>query len=289
MSVSTPPIESIDYPAPAKLNLMLRVLGRRSDGYHELQTVFQFLDIHDRLSFKRREDEQIILHDDIPELPKTENLCYRAARQLQVTSGSSLGVEISLEKHLPMGGGLGGGSSDAATTLIALNRLWELSLNQTGLKKIALTLGADVPIFIHGHAAWAEGIGEQLTNLELPQSWYLVLQPACHVSTAEIFSQTDLTRHSPRIKIRAFLQGNCQNDCLPVVRRCHPEVAEAMDWLNQYADARLTGTGGCVFAAFADQQRARECLHELPAGLNGFVARGVNRSPLLEFIQPDEI
>ncbi|MCU7813660.1 MAG: 4-(cytidine 5'-diphospho)-2-C-methyl-D-erythritol kinase [Candidatus Thiodiazotropha sp. (ex Lucinoma kastoroae)] len=289
MSVSTPPIRSIAYPAPAKLNLMLRILGRRSDGYHELQTVFQFLDIHDRLRFKRRVDNKIILQDDIPGLPKKDNLCYRAARQLQMTSGSSQGVEIKLEKHLPMGGGLGGGSSDAATTLIALNRLWALSLNQAALKKIALTLGADVPIFIHGHAAWAEGIGEHLTNIELPQSWYLVLQPACHVSTAEIFNQADLTRHSPRIKIRAFLQGNYQNDCLPVVRRRHPEVAEAMDWLNQYADARLTGTGGCVFAAFADQQQAREHLHDLPAGLNGFIARGVNRSPLLEFLQPDEI
>jgi 4-diphosphocytidyl-2-C-methyl-D-erythritol kinase len=278
--------ENLVYPAPAKLNLMLRVTGRRSDGYHQLQTVFQFLDIHDRLKIKRRNDSQIILHDDTSDIPSTQNLCYRAAKLLQSISSSSQGAEITLEKRLPMGGGLGGGSSDAATTLMALNQLWGYPLNQSALKETALTLGADVPIFIHGKAAWAEGIGEKLTDIDLPETWYLVLQPPCHVSTAEIFRQPDLTRHSPRIKIRAFLQGDCRNDCLPVVRKCHPEVAQALDWLNQFADARLTGTGACVFAAFAEQQLAREMLQKKPASLNGFVARGINRSPLLEFFQP---
>jgi 4-diphosphocytidyl-2-C-methyl-D-erythritol kinase len=278
--------ENLVYPAPAKLNLMLRVTGRRSDGYHQLQTVFQFLDIHDRLKIKRRNDSQIILHDNQSDIPSSQNLCYRAARRLQSISGSSQGAEITLEKQLPMGGGLGGGSSDAATTLMALNRLWGYPLSQSALKETALTLGADVPIFIHGKAAWAEGIGEELTDIDLPETWYLVLQPPCHVSTAEIFSQPDLTRHSPRIKIRAFLQGDCRNDCLPVVRRRHPEVAQALDWLNQFADARLTGTGACVFAAFAEQQLARDLLQRKPASLNGFVARGINRSPLLEFFQP---
>ncbi|MGD8912226.1 MAG: 4-(cytidine 5'-diphospho)-2-C-methyl-D-erythritol kinase [Candidatus Thiodiazotropha sp.] len=279
--------ESRLYPAPAKLNLMLRITGRRSDGYHQLQTVFQFLDIHDRIEIKRRDDDQIILHDDIHNIPPSQNLCYRAARQLQLASDSCQGAEITLKKHLPMGGGLGGGSSDAATTLVALNQLWGLSLNQAELKKIALTLGADVPIFIHGKAAWAEGIGEELTDIDLPEKWYLVLQPPCHISTGEIFSQPDLTRNSPRITIRAFLQGDCRNDCLPLVRKRHPEVAQALDWLNQFADARLTGTGACVFAAFADQQLARNLLQEKPTSLNGFVARGINHSPLLEFSSPN--
>lgn len=279
--------ENLAYPAPAKLNLMLRITGRRGDGYHQLQTVFQFLDLHDRLRFKRRNDNQIILHDDLSDVSPADNLCYRAAQQLQSVGGSDQGVEITLEKRLPMGGGLGGGSSDAATTLLVLNQLWGLALKQPELKQIALTLGADVPIFIHGHAAWAEGVGEELTDIDLPEKWYLVLQPACHVSTAEIFNQPDLTRHSPRIKIRAFLQGDCQNDCLPVVRRRHPEVAQALDWLNQFADARLTGTGACVFAAFADQQSARALLQKKPASLNGFVARGINHSPLLGLLQPE--
>ncbi|MEW8402627.1 MAG: 4-(cytidine 5'-diphospho)-2-C-methyl-D-erythritol kinase [Candidatus Thiodiazotropha sp.] len=279
--------ENLAFPAPAKLNLMLRIIGRRGDGYHQLQTVFQFLDIHDQLRFRPRNDGRIVLHDNLSDLARTENLCYRAALELQRLSGSRLGVEIRLQKQLPMGAGLGGGSSDAATTLMVLNRLWNLSLSPPELMKIALGLGADVPVFIHGHAAWAEGVGEELTDIELPENWYLLLQPACHVSTADIFSQPDLTRNSPRITIRAFLQGNCHNDCLPVVRRRHPEVAQALDWLNQYADARLTGTGACVFAAFADRQSAQDLLAKRPASLDGFVARGANRSPLKELLQPE--
>ncbi len=279
--------QSLSFPAPAKLNLMLRILGRRGDGYHRLQTVFQFLDIHDRLHFKRRNDGRIVLHHRLNGLSPQQDLCYRAARALQAASATALGAEISLEKRLPLGGGLGGGSSDAATTLVALNRLWDLSLTESELKQIALNLGADVPVFIHGRAAWAEGIGEELSDIDIPENWYLVLQPACHVSTAEIFNQADLTRHSPRITIRAFLQGDHRNDCLSVVRGRHPEVAQALDWLNQFADARLTGTGACVFAAFADQQSAYDLFHQKPSDLNGFVARGANRSPLLELLQPE--
>ena len=276
------------WPAPAKLNLMLRIVGRRADGYHELQTVFQFLDFADELLFRLRDDRQILLQDPLPGVPVESDLCYRAALALQRACDCRNGVEITLHKRLPMGGGLGGGSSDAATTLVALNRLWGCDLDDRQLREIGLQLGADVPIFIHGRAAWAEGVGEQLTDIDPPPAWYLILVPDCHVSTAEIFAQPDLTRHSPRIKIRDFLKGDSRNDCLPVVRRRHPRVAAALDWLNRFAEARLTGTGACVFAAFADEQHARAALQALPKELEGFVARGINRSPLLERLQRDE-
>ncbi|MEJ2591367.1 MAG: 4-(cytidine 5'-diphospho)-2-C-methyl-D-erythritol kinase [Candidatus Thiodiazotropha sp.] len=278
---------SSGWPAPAKLNLMLRIVGRRADGYHELQTVFQFLDLGDELCFRLRDDSKILLLDPLDGVPAESDLCYRAARALQRACDCRTGVEIGLRKHLPMGGGLGGGSSDAATTLVALNRLWGCDLDTHTLRAIGLDLGADVPVFIHGHAAWAEGVGEQIMDLDPPVAWYLVLVPDCHVSTAEIFTQPDLTRHSPRIKIRDFLEGDSRNDCLPVVRRRHPRVAAALDWLNQFADARLTGTGACVFAAFADEQHARQAHRSLPEDLDGFVARGVNRSPLLDRLSHD--
>jgi 4-diphosphocytidyl-2-C-methyl-D-erythritol kinase len=273
------------WPAPAKLNLMLRVVGQREDGYHELQTVFQFIERQDELDFRLRDDGEIRLLSPAPGVPPETDLCYRSARALQQATGTRLGADITLHKRLPMGGGLGGGSSDAATTLVALNQLWGTGLTQTQLQSIGLRLGADVPIFIHGHAAWAEGIGEQFQPLEPPEHWYLILIPDCHVSTAEIFAQSDLTRHSPRIKIRDFLGGDSRNDCLPVVRRRHPQVAAALDWLNQYAAPRLTGTGACVFAAFDDGQQARAAHRALPANLEGFVTRGINRSPLLERLQ----
>jgi 4-diphosphocytidyl-2-C-methyl-D-erythritol kinase len=276
------------WPAPAKLNLMLRITGRRDDGYHLLQTVFQYLDIQDELIFHPREDSEIRLLTPIDGVPESSNLCVRAAIALQQTTGLDSGVTIELRKRLPMGGGLGGGSSDAATTLVALNHLWGCGLEQERLCSIGLQLGADVPIFIHGQAAWAEGVGEDFTPIEPPESYYLVLVPPSHVSTAEIFAQPDLTRSSPGIKIRDFLQGDSRNDCLPVVRRRHPEVAEALDWLNQYAEARLTGTGACVFAAFADEQEARSAYEARPAGVEGFVTRGINRSPLLDRLQRDE-
>lgn len=264
---------------------MLRIVGRRADGYHNLQTVFQFLDRHDQLEFLLRDDGEIILHNDLTEVPAEQNLCFRAAQKLQSLSETSYGVEITLHKSLPIGGGLGGGSSDAASTLVALNQLWGLGLNKNQLMSIGLSLGADVPIFIHGAAAWAEGVGDEITDIELPESWFLVLHPPCHVSTANIFRQPDLTRNSPRIKIRAFLEGDNRNDCLPVVRRHHPEVAEAMDWLNRHARARLTGTGACLFAQFAERRQADEVLDQLPSEIEGFVARGLNRSPLLDQFQ----
>ncbi|MGD8910620.1 MAG: 4-(cytidine 5'-diphospho)-2-C-methyl-D-erythritol kinase [Chromatiales bacterium] len=271
------------WPAPAKLNLMLRVVGRRADGYHELQTVYQFIDRQDELSFEPRDDGEIRLLNPLPGVPPESDLCYRAARALQQATAIRLGVDISLQKNLPMGGGLGGGSSDAATTLVALNRLWHTGLDSQALQSIGLRLGADVPIFIHGLAAWAEGIGEEFEPLEPATDWYLILLPDCQVSTGEIFAQRDLTRHSPRIKIRDFLGGDSRNDCLPVVRRRHPQVAAALDWLNQFAEPRLTGTGACVFAAFDDEQQAQAAHRALPANLKGFVARGINRSPLLDF------
>ncbi len=272
--------ETLSWPAPAKLNLMLRIVGQRTDGYHELQTVFQFIDRHDQLGFALREDAQITLQSDLRSVSAEDNLCVRAARLLQSRAGTRLGADIRLHKVLPLGGGLGGGSSDAATTLVALNRLWRLDFDIETLKEMGLSLGADVPIFIHGQAAWAEGIGEALTDLDPPEPWYLVVVPPCHVSTAEIFRHPDLTRHSPRIKIRAFLQGNNRNDCLEVVRKRHPEVARALDWLNQHADARLTGTGACLFAAFSDRGQAEQALTQIPDDLEGFIARGLNRSPL---------
>ncbi|MBA1443473.1 MAG: 4-(cytidine 5'-diphospho)-2-C-methyl-D-erythritol kinase [Gammaproteobacteria bacterium] len=273
--------ESIAWPAPAKLNLMLRIVGRRLDGYHELQTVFQFLDLRDELHFQPRSDGRILLSTPLPGVPWETDLTVRAANLLKQYKKPAQGVTISIDKHLPMGGGLGGGSSDAATTLVALNQIWETGLDHATLAELGFTLGADVPIFIHGRAAWAEGIGETLTDLDLPQPWYLVLAPDCHVSTAEIFSAPDLTRNSPRIKIRDFLEGDRRNDCLSVVRRRYNKVAAALDWLDQFAPAQMTGTGACVFAAFSDASTAQAVHNRLPADLVGFVARGINRSPLL--------
>ena len=273
------------WPAPAKLNLMLRICGRREDGYHELQTVFQFISRQDRLVFSPREDGEIILRNPIQGVPPSADLTFRAAQLLQQVTHCRMGIEVSLAKCVPLGGGLGGGSSDAATTLVALNQIWQTGLSHAQLAKLGATLGADIPVFIHGHAAWAEGIGEKLTAIELPEPWYLVLTPACHVATAEIFAAPDLTRNSPRIKIRDFLQGFGVNDCLPVVLKRHPEVAAALDWLDRYAEARLTGTGACVFAAFTDRVAAEAVYNQLPDNLHGFVARGINRSPLLDKIQ----
>ncbi|RDH83203.1 MAG: 4-(cytidine 5'-diphospho)-2-C-methyl-D-erythritol kinase [endosymbiont of Escarpia spicata] len=273
--------ESISWPAPAKLNLTLRIVGRRPDGYHELQTVFQFLDLQDELRFQPRSDGRIVLATPLPGVTPETDLTVRAANLLKQHTKPAQGVTISIDKHLPMGGGLGGGSSDAATTLVALNQIWETGLDNATLAGLGLTLGADVPIFIHGRAAWAEGIGETLTDLDLPQPWYLVLAPDCHVSTAEIFSAPDLTRNSPRIRIRDFLEGDRRNDCLSVVRRRYNKVAAALDWLDQFAPAQMTGTGACVFAAFSDASIAESALNRLPADFVGFVARGINRSPLL--------
>lgn len=266
--------------APAKLNLMLRVIGRRPDGYHQLQTVFQFIDRCDRLTFTPRADGRIERLDGPADVPPAADLVVRAARALQRHTGCGRGADIRLDKRLPMGGGLGGGSSDAATTLHALNQLWGLDLTTAELAGIGLGLGADVPVFVHGFAAWGEGVGEDLVPVDLPESWYLVLVPPCHVSTAAVFNDPDLTRNSPPITIAGFLAGDCRNDCLDVVLPRYPEVAAALQWLAGYAEARLTGTGGCVFAAFSSAAAAEQVRALAPAGLGAFVARGCNRSPL---------
>ncbi len=270
------------WPAPAKLNLMLRVVGRRPDGYHLLQTVFQFLDRWDEIRFRVREDGVISRTFDLSGVPEEQDLACRAARLLQGAGGTSLGAEIELRKRLPMGAGLGGGSSDAATVLVALNRIWGTGLSTDRLAQLGLQLGADVPVFVRGSAAWAEGVGEKLTPLELPEQWYLVVIPDCHVSTAAIFSDPRLTRDSPRITIADFFSGSRGNDCLPVVIRRHPEVAEAHRWLERFAESGLSGTGAAVFAVFSDRDAAREVLDRLPAHFSGFVARGLNRSPLFD-------
>jgi len=267
--------------APAKLNLCLRIVGRRADGYHELQTAFQFLDVADRLYFNIRQDGLITRTIELPGVALEEDLCIRAAKALQHEAGIPSGVDITLEKHLPMGGGLGGGSSDAATVLVALNQLWHCGFDTQRLAAIGLTLGADVPVFVHGHAAWGEGIGEQLTPLNLPESWYVVLVPPCHVSTAAIFAAPELTRNSLRIKIGDFLAGESTNDCLPLVCAKYPEVAQAIDWLSGYGLARLTGTGACVFAAFSSPAEAAAVCLKAPARMSPFVAKGKNQSPLL--------
>ncbi len=272
------------WPAPAKLNLMLRITGLRADGYHELQTIFQFLDLSDELKFRIRQDKSIKC-TGIPELDDKNNLIVHAAQLLQASTHTHLGSDIHIHKKLPMGGGLGGGSSDAATTLLALNRLWGTGLETAQLAELGLQLGADVPVFVHGQSAWAEGIGEKISPISLPEPWYLVLTPPVHVSTGEIFCDSRLTRDADRIKIRDFLAGQHDNDCLPIVRNRYPEVADALDWLGNYADARLTGTGACIFAEFQSQKEAEALLNKAPAGLTGFVARGLNQSPVKELLK----
>ncbi len=274
------------WPAPAKLNLMLRVLGRRPDGYHRLQTVFQFIDRADRLWLESRRDGAIRRLVPIPGVDEGHDLTVRAALALKAAAGCALGADIRLHKVLPMGGGLGGGSSDAATVLVALNRLWGLDLEQDALARVALSLGADVPVFVLGRAAWAEGVGEQLTPVDLAEPWYLVLVPPVQVSTAAVFVHPGLTRDSRPVKLADFIQGDRRNDCLAVVRGGYPAVADALDWLSSdqvqsRGGGRLTGTGGCCFAEIASRELAQVALQRVPAGLDAFVARGLNRSPLL--------
>ena len=275
------------WPAPAKLNLFLHVTGRRADGFHELQTVFQFLDYADELRFEINDTGEIRQRAPIPGIADEDELCLRAARALQRQSGTGQGVTIDLTKHIPAGGGLGGGSSDAATTLIALNRLWGLGLSIDALAEIGLGLGADIPVFIHGRAAWAEGIGERLQPVELDQPWYLVLCPGVSISTAAVFSDPELTRDSPAITIRAFREGSTRNDLENLVRKRYPEVDKTLGWMARYGQPRMTGTGACVFMPVEEQQRGEELLAmalqqagELATGLTGFVAKGRNRHPL---------
>lgn len=275
------------WPAPAKLNLTLRILGRRADGYHLLQTLFQFLDRGDELHPTVREDGQVHLLTPVPGVPEEANLVVRAARRLQAATGCRLGVDLRLDKRLPQGGGLGGGSSDAATTLVALNRLWGTGLGEDELATLGLALGADVPVFVRGRAAWGEGVGDRLTPVTVPETWFLVLTPPCVVTTADVFRHPKLTRNSPSITIADFFSGDDRNDCLEVVREVHPPVARALAWLDGFAKARLTGTGACVFARFSSQAEAEAVLLQAPPDLAGFVARGLNRSPLLDRLAVD--
>jgi 4-diphosphocytidyl-2-C-methyl-D-erythritol kinase len=276
----------LPWPAPAKLNLFLHILGRRPDGYHELQTCFQFVDLCDEISLEVRADGRIRRVAAIADVAEEADLCVRAARALQSAAGCALGADIGVLKRIPMGGGLGGGSSDAATCLVALNHLWQLRWPIDDLAALGLKLGADVPVFVRGRAAWAEGIGERLTPLYPPEAPsetnYLILKPNIGVSTAEVFQDIELTRNSAPITIHGFLASGGRNDCLSVVRRRYPEVARALDWLSGYGPARLTGTGACVFMACETWARGGEILRELPPGWNGFLVRGLNDSPLLE-------
>jgi len=272
--------------SPAKLNLFLHITGQRGDGYHELQTLFQLLDWGDRLQFKSDNSGEISLHGADLGIPAEQNLIVKAAQALPRNT-SKQGVSIHLEKRIPEGGGLGGGSSNAASTLLAMNYLWNLQLGDKALQKIGAKLGADVPVFVAGHTAWAEGIGEFLTPVELPETWYLVIAPGCHVSTAEIFSNEQLTRNTSPIKMAAFFEGNSRNDCQQLVRNLHKEVDNALNWLDNFGTAKLTGTGACVFASFDDEQAATSALSELPESMSGFVARGINTSPVLnELVGP---
>ncbi len=273
------------WPAPAKLNLFLHITGRREDGYHLLQSVFQFLDYGDEIAIEVREDGVIRRLSELPGVPEEQDLVIRAARLLRERSGCGLGADIRVLKRLPMGGGLGGGSSDAATVLVALNRLWGLNLGEDELAELGLSLGADVPVFVRGRAAWAEGVGEHLLPVELPEPWFLVIAPAVTVATAAVFNDPELTRDCPPITIRDFLEGRGGNVCEALVRKRHPEVDEAMQWLGRYAEPRLTGTGGCLFARFDDEAAAREVLSRLPDGWQGFVAQGKNRSPLMSRVE----
>ena len=281
----------ISWPAPAKLNLFLHITGQRPDGYHSLQTVFQFLDYSDELTFADTDDGEISRALPVPGVTEEADLCVRAARLLQTAAGVTQGVRIQLHKRLPLGGGLGGGSSDAATTLLALNELWRLNWPLNELAALGLKLGADIPVFIHGHAAWAEGIGEILTPMEPVSTWYVVIVPPVAVSTARVFTafadagrERQLTHHSPAITIRDFHAGRAHNDLAPVVRRLYPEVDKALKWLSSFGAAKMTGSGACVFLAVASLDQGHAVLSALRisglASYTGFVAQGINIHPI---------
>ena len=285
------------WPAPAKLNLCLHVTGRRADGYHELQTLFQLIDLTDELAFEpsipgeiERVDDALAVSGALAAVPSSQDLCVRAARALEALARDQFGrqvpgVRIRVRKRIPMGGGLGGGSSDAATTLLALNRLWGLALPAETLARLGVGLGADVPVFIHGVNALGEGVGERLTPLELPEKWFLVIHPGVHVPTAAVFQAPELTRNSPVLTIPALLASGGRNDCEPVVRERYRDVAAAIDWLARFAPARLTGTGSCIFASFDSAAAAERVAARVPDDWRAWVVRGLSRSPMLERLQ----
>jgi len=264
--------------APAKLNLFLHITGRRTDGYHQLQTLFQFVDLADELTFYDRTDTEIVLHNPAAGWEMQQDLSVRAAKLLQPYCSQPRGVTIDRVKRIPVGAGLGGGSSDAATTLIALNQRWNLGLARNHLAELGLQLGADVPVFVLGRSAWAEGIGEQLTPVQLPSSWYLIVIPDCHISTAQIFDAEELTRNSPAITIRAYLTGEADttgNNCLPVVLQRFPPVKLVYEWLQQHANVRLSGTGAALFCEFDSAAEAKQLQGKLPTGWQNFVVSSI--------------
>ncbi len=266
--------------SPAKLNLMLHITGRRADGYHLLQTVFQFIGLYDRIEFKLTSDDRIIRQASQTEVPEQEDILIKTARLLQQRYKVDAGVSISVDKHIPLGGGLGGGSSNAATCLLVLNRLWELGLDLEQLGEIGLELGADVPVFLGGRAAWAGGIGEELQPIELETPTYLVIHPGISVSTAQIFNSEELTRNCDAITIRAFLDGSGINVCEPVVCKLYPQVAEAINWLSHYSPTRMSGTGACVFAGFDSLEQAEAVKLQIPRQWAAFIAPAMNRNPV---------
>lgn len=278
-------MQQLTLPAPAKLNLFLHILGRRVDGYHQLQTLFQFLDLADDITITVRDDGKLNLLTPFAGLADCDNLAIKAAKILQLATNTSLGADISIHKCLPMGGGVGGGSSNAATVLHGLNILWQTRLSNEKLAELGLQLGADVPVFVHGQAAWAEGVGEQLTPVVLPEPWFILVKPNCHISTAEIFQHPDLTRDSDPITVAAYLQRGARNDCEAIVRKRYPEVDKVFKLLNNLAPTRLTGTGACLFAEFADKNSAERAFKQLPDDLQAFLARGCNQSILHKHLQ----
>ncbi len=275
----------LSLPAPAKLNLMLHIVGRRADGYHLLETVFQFLDYADTLHFSARDDGEIILHSTIDGVAHDDNLIVRAARLLQTESQSKLGADIWLDKKLPVGGGIGGGSSNAATTLVGLNHLWQTQLSLEKLAELGLSLGADVPVFVLGRAAFAQGIGEKLEPVDLAEPWYLVAVPPVSISTAKIFSDPCLTRDTPVTNMRTVLKQSGHNDCQAVVEKRYPEVRNALILLNKFVEARLTGTGSCIFGGFPNEQQAAKVATQISESLPSFVAQGANISMLHRALQ----
>lgn len=283
-------MNKLTLPSPAKINRFLHIVGRRDDGYHLLQTLFQFIDIGDMLSFELRNDGQIVLSPPSQlGIPQTDNLIFKAAKLLQEQSQTHYGVTIHWQKVLPLGAGLGGGSSNAATCLVALNQLWNLNYSKQTLLALGVRLGADVPIFIYGHSAFAEGIGEQLTPIELPPSWFVILVPACHVNTAKMYAVPELTRDTPRLRIGALVRGEIntllkglKNDFEPVVRQYHPEVDEALTWLSNFSVARLSGSGASVFACFDSFSQAQDVAQCVPEHWKKFVVKGLNHSPLYD-------
>lgn len=273
------------WPAPAKLNLMLRIVGRRADGYHLLQTVFQFVELCDWIRFHSDASGHVSLKNPLPDVPEADDLTVRAAMLLKAVTGCQYGVCIEVEKNLPMGGGLGGGSSDAATVLVVLNKLWDLQLPTEKLMDLGLSLGADVPIFVYGHASWAEGVGEEIQPIILPEQWVVIIKPDCHVNTKEIFCAEELTRDSKSIKISDFTAGQQQNDCLDVVCQLYPSVKNALVDLSEFSDAKLTGTGACVFAQFDSEKNAMSAYESLKEKWQVYVTKCVNESPLFSLLK----